>query len=50
TCFVTFKIIDITIGLRVSEEEEIKGLDLTEHGLTSSYPDFEVKHDEVVVK
>lgn len=50
TCFVTFKIIDITVGLRVSEEEEVKGLDLTEHGLSSSYPDFEVKHDEVVIK
>ncbi|MGL5316664.1 MAG: ammonium transporter [Peptostreptococcaceae bacterium] len=47
-CFVGFKIIDVTIGLRVSEEEEIKGLDLTEHGLTSSYPDFEVRHEDVI--
>ena len=38
--FVTFLIIKKTIGLRVTKEEEIKGLDLTEHGLTSSYADF----------
>ncbi len=41
TAFVLFKIIDKTIGLRVSKEEEILGLDLTEHG-GSAYPDFEV--------
>ena len=29
-----------TIGLRVSAEEEILGLDLTEHALTSAYADF----------
>ena len=28
------------MGLRVSPEEEIVGLDLTEHGLTSAYADF----------
>ncbi len=27
-------------GLRVCAEEEVIGLDLTEHGLTSAYPDF----------
>ena len=36
----TFFIIKKTIGLRVSEEEEIKGLDKTEHGLPSAYADF----------
>jgi Amt family ammonium transporter len=39
TAFVLFKIIASTIGLRVSEEEEIMGLDLSEHG-ASAYPDF----------
>jgi Amt family ammonium transporter len=39
--YILFKIIDITIGLRVSEEEEAKGLDLVEHA-GNSYPDFEV--------
>ncbi len=29
-----------TIGLRASKEEEVRGLDLTEHGLSSSYADF----------
>lgn len=37
---LTFFIIKKTIGLRVSEEEEIKGLDSTEHGLPSAYADF----------
>ena len=37
---LTFIIIKKTVGLRVSEEEEIKGLDSTEHGLPSAYADF----------
>ena len=37
---VTFLIIKKTVGLRVSIEEEIMGLDITEHGLVSSYADF----------
>ncbi len=37
---ITFVIIKKTIGLRVSAEEEIKGLDSTEHGLPSAYADF----------
>ena len=41
TAFILFKAIDATIGLRVSEEEEIEGLDLAEHGY-SAYPDFVV--------
>lgn len=36
----TFFIIKKTIGLRVTVEEEIKGLDKTEHGLPSAYADF----------
>ena len=39
--YILFKIIDMTIGLRVSAEEEAKGLDLSEHG-GNAYPDFEV--------
>ncbi len=38
--FVVFKIIDATIGLRVTPEEEIMGLDITEHNLASAYADF----------
>lgn len=37
---ITFVIIKKTIGLRVSAEEEIRGLDSTEHGLPSAYADF----------
>ena len=37
---ITFLIIKKTVGLRVSPEEEIKGLDSTEHGLPSAYADF----------
>jgi Amt family ammonium transporter len=40
TAFILFKIIDKTIGLRVSKEEELDGLDVGEHGI-EAYPDFE---------
>ena len=40
TMILTFLMIKKTIGLRVSKEEEIKGLDRTEHGLPSAYADF----------
>jgi len=30
--FIAFKIVDMTMGLRVTEEEEREGLDLTAHG------------------
>ena len=37
---VMFKAIDKLVGLRTSVEDEIIGLDISEHGLPSSYPDF----------
>ena len=40
TMTLTFSVIKHTIGLRASVEEETKGLDITEHNLTSSYADF----------
>ena len=40
TMTIVFLIIKKTIGLRVSSEEEIKGLDATEHNLPSAYADF----------
>ena len=33
--FVAFKIVDLTIGLRVPEDEEREGLDITSHGETA---------------
>ncbi len=40
TITIFFLILKATLGLRVSEEEELKGLDVTEHGLVSAYADF----------
>ena len=40
TMTLTFLVIRKTVGLRVSQEEEIRGLDSTEHGLPSAYADF----------
>lgn len=37
---ITFALIGKLHGLRVTEEEEVTGLDITEHGLPSAYPDF----------
>lgn len=37
---IVFFIIKKTIGLRVTKEEEMQGLDITEHGLVSAYADF----------
>ena len=42
TSFIVFKVIDSTVGLRVTAEEEIAGLDATEHG-TTAYGDFITK-------
>jgi ammonium transporter, Amt family len=33
--FIAYKIVDLTIGLRVSEEDEREGLDITSHGETA---------------
>lgn len=40
TMTVVFQVIKHTMGLRVSEDEEIAGLDIREHGIESSYADF----------
>ena len=42
TIFITFFIIKKTLGLRASAEEEITGLDITEHGLPSAYSGFAI--------
>ena len=41
TAFIMFKLIDKIIGLRVTPEEELEGLDFIEHG-GNSYPDFNI--------
>ena len=43
---IVFQVIKHTIGLRVSQEEELKGLDITEHGLPSAYGGFAFVYDD----
>jgi Amt family ammonium transporter len=40
TMTIVFFLLNKIVGLRVTREEEIAGLDVGEHGLTSSYADF----------
>lgn len=42
TMIVVFTLIKLIFGLRVSEEEEIEGLDIKEHGLASAYAGFSI--------
>jgi Amt family ammonium transporter len=37
--YLVFRVIDVTIGLRATDEEQEMGLDFTEHS-TNAYPDF----------
>ena len=39
---IVFGVIKAIFGLRVSEEEELEGLDSTEHGLASAYSGFSI--------
>ena len=48
TITITFLVIKATAGLRVSREEEIIGLDATEHGLPSAYAGFAMQPDTVL--
>jgi Amt family ammonium transporter len=38
---IVFKVIDLTMGLRVSREEELRGLDIGEHGM-EAYGGFQI--------
>ncbi len=42
TITAVFFLIKATVGLRVTEEEEIIGLDATEHGIASAYSGFSI--------
>ena len=42
TIFIAFTVIKKVFGLRVTEEEEIVGLDAKEHGLSSAYAGFSI--------
>jgi ammonium transporter, Amt family len=43
TGLILFKLIDMIMGMRVTKEEEMAGLDFCEHGATA-YPDFQTHH------
>ncbi|MGN0487394.1 MAG: ammonium transporter [Acutalibacteraceae bacterium] len=47
TITICFLVIKKLIGLRVSKEEEITGLDATEHGLPSAYAGFAMLPEEI---
>jgi hypothetical protein len=40
SALIIFGVIKATMGLRVSEEDEMEGLDQSEHGM-HAYPDFQ---------
>jgi Amt family ammonium transporter len=44
-CLILFKTLKATIGLRVSKEEEMEGLDIEEHG-NVAYPDFQIHENK----
>ncbi|WP_409969764.1 ammonium transporter [Bengtsoniella intestinalis] len=48
TMSIVFTAIDKTMGLRVSKQEELEGLDVTEHGLVNAYADFAVAVESVI--
>jgi Amt family ammonium transporter len=41
TAFIVFKLIKVTVGLRITPEEELEGLDIGEHGI-EAYHDFQI--------
>jgi Amt family ammonium transporter len=38
---IVFKLINLTVGLRISREEELRGLDIGEHGM-EAYGGFQI--------
>ena len=47
---IVFAILKHTIGLRVTPEEEITGLDVSEHGLLTAYASFAMLPDTAAVE
>ena len=43
TSYLVFKAFDMTVGMRVTRDEEIVGLDASEHG-SDAYPEFVFQH------
>jgi ammonium transporter, Amt family len=42
--FIVWNLIKVTAGLRVTEQEELEGLDIGEHGM-AAYPEFAIVYD-----
>ncbi len=49
TSYGVFKLIDLVVGMRVTVEEELAGLDQSEHG-SDAYPEFVFQHEVVDLK
>ena len=49
TITITFLVIKAIVGLRVDREEEVLGLDVTEHGLPSAYAGFAMQPEYIEV-
>ena len=47
TITITFLVVKAIVGLRVDREEEILGLDVTEHGLPSAYAGFAMQPEYI---
>jgi len=46
TSYLVFRLIDGIMGMRVSRDEELIGLDISEHG-SEAYPEFVFQHEIV---
>ena len=46
TSYLVFKAIDVTVGMRVTRDEEMVGLDASEHG-SDAYPEFVFQHQVI---
>ena len=45
TAFIIFMVVKLIVGLRVSKEDELKGLDISEHGM-EAYSGFQIFTNE----
>ncbi len=49
TSYAVFKLIDVAVGLRVTPDEELSGLDRSEHG-NDAYPEFVFQHEVIDIR
>ncbi len=46
TSYIVISVLKVTVGVRVSKEDELAGIDITKHGI-SAYPQFEATKDRI---